>query len=122
MNAASNQNKSLNYVELEQKLKYNYFPILQEDNYYLFSSVKTPIDRECETVTLGIAGLIIPLNNFDINKSYKKSNIGINITSDKSEYSLLEPVWITVQFKNTGANVDSIDVFGELELYPKFLV
>ena len=41
-------------------------------------------------------------NNFDLTKVNNKSNLEINIVSNKSEYYQLEPVWITVQIKNIG--------------------
>jgi len=55
-------------------------------------------------------------------KTDKKSNIEINILSNKSEYLKLEPVWITVQMKNTGSDVDSVNLHESMELLPKFVV
>lgn len=61
-------------------------------------------------------------NNIGLTKANNKSNFEINIVSNKSEYYQLEPVWITVQIKNTGTNVDSINIQNSLDLLPKFLV
>jgi hypothetical protein len=109
------QNNFPKYDELKQKFTWDYFPIFSEKNYYLFSTGATPIEGKFETVTLGIAGFIIPLNNFDINKSYNKSNFEINITSNKSEYSQLEPIWLTIQIKNISPNADSLDLYNDMD-------
>lgn len=109
------QDNSLKYNELKQKFAWDYFPIFAEKNYYLFSTGTTPIEGKFETVTLGIAGLIIPLNNFDINKSYNKSNFEIIITSNKKEYSQLEPIWLTIQIKNDSPNADSLDLYNDMD-------
>jgi hypothetical protein len=61
-------------------------------------------------------------NTFDLTKVNNKSNFEINIVSNKSEYYQLEPVWVTVQIKNIGTNVDSINIQNSLDLLPKFFV
>jgi hypothetical protein len=62
------------------------------------------------------------ISNTDSTKSHNtnitdssESNFEIKIVSDKKEYYQLEPVWITIQVKNIGANIDSFRYFANNE-------
>ncbi len=116
------QNKSPKYDMLDNIISSGYYPAIVEKSYHLFSIGKIPIEGKYENVTLGIAGFIIPLNNFDVNKSYNKSIFEVNIVSNKNEYYQLEPVWITIQIKNISPNVDSVDIHGNIDLLKRFQV
>ena len=61
-------------------------------------------------------------SNPNVIDSNVNSKFEINILSNKNEYYQLEPVWMTIQIKNTSPNVDSIDIHDNIELLPGFRV
>lgn len=57
----------------------------------------------------------------DTNKNIK-SNFEVNIESNKKIYLQLEPVWITVTIKNTGASIDSLIIYDKNEFLHQMFV
>lgn len=74
--------------------------------FILFS---TTIFYCCNKPKTSDAGFTKPDSNLNSgsNKYSSKSNFEVEISSNKSEYYQLEPVWITVKIKNIGSAIDS---------------
>lgn len=50
------------------------------------------------------------------------SNIKISIVSNKYDYVILEPIWLTVNFKNESNEVDSVDILENVDLLQNLFV
>lgn len=49
-------------------------------------------------------------------------HISINISLDKNEYLELEPVWLTVKFKNESKKIDSLNILDPLDVLDKLII
>jgi len=58
----------------------------------------------------------------DLNNDSKNSNLEISLKSNKNEYFQMEPIWVTVQIKNVGSDIDSVDLIGSIDLLPNFII